>query len=107
MYLKEAIYEAADGTCVRMRGRRRNRWFNEDCEAAVANRKKARLNMLQNRISVEHAVAYRLANRECKRIIKRAKRRQMMERLEKINDDNSMGRAKSFFGEIKMEKKGI
>ena len=62
--------------------------------------------MLQDRNNQEYFQAYRTANVACKREIKRAKRRQMMERMERINASSEMGRAKSFFGEIELERKG-
>ena len=104
--IKECIISAAEETCERVERTRRNRWFNDVCEAAVKNRKNARLAMLQDRNNHVVVKAYRTANISCKREIKRAKRRQMMERMERINASNDMGRAKSFFGEVKHERKG-
>ena len=86
--------------------RRRNCWFDQECEEAARERKKTRKEWLDDRADLEKKERFRNARNVATLINRRKKREQVKEDLRKIEEDRQQGNTRSMFQGIGKQRKG-
>ena len=82
--IKTAVLEAAANTLGTVRNRRRNGWYDEECEAARERRKLRRRQWMEDRENGEKREELRRARNDATRINRRKKREALQQRLRDV-----------------------
>jgi hypothetical protein len=98
--IKKAITEAAQETIQTQNNKRKNGWWDNDCQQAIKEKNEARKTWLQHRTRASNARYHKKRN-EANRTCNRKKKEWLNNKISQIEENHKRNETKKFFKEIK------
>ncbi|KAI5720190.1 hypothetical protein M8J77_003158 [Diaphorina citri] len=102
--INSIIHKGAKNTIGYIQKQKQKKWFDEECKAAIEERRAKRVSAIENRdeASIE---AYREERRKTKKLMRKKKREFLNNKLDQIEKEDNMKNVRSFYQLVKQQRR--